>query len=177
MLYYDNLACHTSLTITACLTSKGILVVAQSPHLTWTPVTFYFFLNLKMFQRTSIRNFRKHPIECKEHAEDHIGWRLPVLLPKVETTPPSVCSCPRELFWRDNIDVKKIKTLEIKNSVSLLSCQTSYNTSYTISLDTKKWLGKAMVEWVAWYTCEVWLLKTEEQRKLLALEIDYLRSS
>ena len=32
-----------------------------------------------------------------------------------------------------------------------------------------------MVESVASYGCEVWLLKTEEQRKLLALEIYYLR--
>ena len=46
-----------------------------------------------------------------------------------------------------------------------------------ISLDTKKRLGKAIVEPVACYGCEVWLLKTEEQRKLLALEMDYLRRS
>ena len=45
-----------------------------------------------------------------------------------------------------------------------------------ISLDTKKRLGKAVVESVACYGCEVWL-KTEEQRKLLALEMDYLRRS
>ena len=46
-----------------------------------------------------------------------------------------------------------------------------------ISLDTKKRLGKAVIESVACYWCEVWLLKTEEQRKLLALEMDYLRSA
>ena len=34
-----------------------------------------------------------------------------------------------------------------------------------------------MVASVACYGCEVWLLKTEEQRKLLALEMDYLRRS
>ena len=34
-----------------------------------------------------------------------------------------------------------------------------------------------MVESVACYGCEVWLLKTEEQRKLLALQMDYLRRS
>ena len=34
-----------------------------------------------------------------------------------------------------------------------------------------------MVESVAYYGCEVWLLKREEQRKLLALEMDYLRRS
>ena len=30
---------------------------------------------------------------------------------------------------------------------------------------------------MACYGCEVWLLKAEEQRKLLALEMDYLRTS
>ena len=49
--------------------------------------------------------------------------------------------------------------------------------SLNISLDTKKRLGKAIVESVVCYGCEVWLLKTEEQRKLLALEMDYLRRS
>ena len=34
-----------------------------------------------------------------------------------------------------------------------------------------------MVESVACHGCEVRLLKREEQRKLLALEMDYLRSS
>ena len=34
-----------------------------------------------------------------------------------------------------------------------------------------------MVESVACYGCEVWLLKSEEQRKLIALEMDYLRRS
>ena len=33
-----------------------------------------------------------------------------------------------------------------------------------------------MVTSVACYGCEVWLLKTEEQKKLLTLEMDYLRS-
>ena len=34
-----------------------------------------------------------------------------------------------------------------------------------------------MVQSVACYGCEVWLLKREEQRKLLALQMDYLRSA
>ena len=34
-----------------------------------------------------------------------------------------------------------------------------------------------MVELVPFYGCEVWLLKREEQRKLLAQEMDYLRRS
>jgi hypothetical protein len=37
---------------------------------------------------------------CNVHAEDHTGWRLPVLLSKVGTMSLSVHSCPRELFWR-----------------------------------------------------------------------------
>ena len=41
-----------------------------------------------------------------------------------------------------------------------------------ISLETRKQLGKAMVKSVACYGCEVWL-----QRKLLALEMNYLRRS
>ena len=34
-----------------------------------------------------------------------------------------------------------------------------------------------MAESMACYRCEVWVLKTEEQIDLLALEIDYLRRS
>ena len=34
-----------------------------------------------------------------------------------------------------------------------------------------------MVESVTCYGCEVWFLKTEEQRKLIALEMDYLMRS
>ena len=41
----------------------------------------------------------------------------------------------------------------------------------------KKLLGKAVIVSVDCYGCEVRLLKTEEQRKLLALQIDYLRRS
>jgi len=47
----------------------------------------------------------------------------------------------------------------------------------SISLETKKLLGKAVVESVACYGCELWLLMTEEQSILLALVMDYLRSA
>ena len=40
-----------------------------------------------------------------------------------------------------------------------------------------KYNFKIINETVACYGCEIWLLKTEEQRKLLALEMDYLRRS
>ena len=34
-----------------------------------------------------------------------------------------------------------------------------------------------MIQSVAYYICEVWLLKRKEQRDFLALEVDYLRRS
>ena len=39
------------------------------------------------------------------------------------------------------------------------------------------WLGKSMVESIAYYGCEVRLLNGKEKMELLALEIDYLRSA
>ena len=59
----------------------------------------------------------------------------------------------------------------------IIGCLNSLWWDKKIALDTKKLLRKAMVEPVACYGCELWLLKTEEQRKLLALEMDYLRRS
>ena len=59
----------------------------------------------------------------------------------------------------------------------IIGCLNSLWWDKNISLDTKKRLGKAVVESVACYGCEVWLLNTEEQRKLLALEMDYLGRS
>ena len=67
-------------------------------HLTSAPVTFSFFVTNKFLQMTSFLDFRKHPKKCNGHAKDHTGCRFPALLPKVGTTSPSVCSCPRELF-------------------------------------------------------------------------------
>ena len=49
MLHHDYAPCYTALSVAEFLTSKGIPVVLQSLiHLTLVPVTFYFFLNLKM---------------------------------------------------------------------------------------------------------------------------------
>ena len=42
---------------------------------------------------------------------------------------------------------------------------------------SEKKTGKALVELVACYGCKVWLLKREERRKLLGLEMGYLRRS
>ena len=49
--------------------------------------------------------------------------------------------------------------------------------SARVSRLQKNQLGKTIVESVACYGCEVWPLKTEEERKLLALEMEYLRRS
>ena len=59
----------------------------------------------------------------------------------------------------------------------IIGCLSSLWWDKNISLDTKKLLEKAMIESVTYYVCKVWLFKTEEQRKLLALEMDYLRRS
>ena len=63
----------------------------------------------------------------------------------------------------------------------LFSCTFNLSVEYFFLIISdfvpKKRLRKAIVESVACYGCEVWLLKTEEQRKLLALEMDYLRRS
>ena len=63
MLHLDNDPCHTALSVTEFLTSKGIPVVSQRPY---SP-DFSFFLNLKM----SLKNFILEV--CNGHAEDHIG--------------------------------------------------------------------------------------------------------
>ena len=54
MLHHDNALCHTVLSVTECLISKGIPVVPQAPHLTSAPGTFSFSLNLKMFSKDVI---------------------------------------------------------------------------------------------------------------------------
>ena len=66
---------------------------------------------------------------------------------------------------------------EICKGRQIIGCLNSLWWDKNISLDTKGRLGKAVVESVACYGCEVWLLKTEEQTKLLTLEMDYLRRS
>ena len=86
------LPCHTALSVTEFLTSKGIPVVPQPPSPDLSPCGCP--------QRTSFWDFRKHRKKCNGHAEDHTGWRLPALLPKVGKTSLLVCSYPRELFWK-----------------------------------------------------------------------------
>ena len=45
----------------------------------------------------------------------------------------------------------------------IIGCLKSLWWDKNISLDTKKRLGKAMVESVAWYGCEVWLLREKNK--------------
>ena len=80
-----------------------------------------------------------------------------------------------------NLNKKGINSKDIVSKIckgkQIIGCLNSFRWDKNISLETKKRLGKAIDESVACYGCEVWLLKTEEQRKLLALEMDYLRRS
>ena len=80
-----------------------------------------------------------------------------------------------------NLNKKGINSKYIVNKIckgkQIIGCLNSLWRDKNISLDTKKRLGKAVVESLACYVCELWLLKREEQRKLLALEIGYLRRS
>ena len=92
-------------------------------------------------------------------------------------------------WWDKNISGHKqpefkekgYKFKDIVNKIckgrQIIGCLDSVWWDRNISLETRKQLGKPVVESVACYVCEVWLLKTEEQRKLLALEMDYLRRS
>lgn len=102
MLHHDNAPCHTALSITEYLTLKGIPVVPQPPYSPdLSPCDFFLLPKLKKCpQKTSFRDFRKHPKVCNWHDEDHTGSGLPAVLPTVRTTSPSVCSCPRGLLWR-----------------------------------------------------------------------------
>ena len=48
MLHHDNVPCHTALSVTGILTSKGIPVVPSPPiPLTTAPVTLSIFLKIK----------------------------------------------------------------------------------------------------------------------------------
>ena len=43
MLHHDNVPCHTTLSVTEFLTSKGILVVPQSPSSDLSTCDFFLF--------------------------------------------------------------------------------------------------------------------------------------
>ena len=55
IFHHDNAPCNTALSFTEFFTSKGIHIVSQPPiHLMSAPVTFSFFLNLKMSSKDVI---------------------------------------------------------------------------------------------------------------------------
>ena len=72
-----------------------------------------------------------------------------------------------------NLNKKGINSKDIVNKIrkgkQIIGWLNSLWWDKNISLDTKKLLGKAMFESVGFYGCEVWLLKTEDQWKLLVL--------
>ena len=96
----------------------------------------------------------------------------------------SVRAWKSSLFARDSFNRFLGKPTENQIKIKLciyliirqiISCLNSLWWDKNISLETKKRLGKAMVESVACYGCEVWLLKREKQSK--ALEMDHLWKS
>ena len=90
MLHNDNALWHTA--------HHRIFDSSSTIHLTSALVTFSFFLNMKMSSKHgNLENIQKSAMEMLKTIN---GWRLPVLLPKIGTTSPSVCSWPREVLWR-----------------------------------------------------------------------------
>ena len=70
-----------------------------SPDL--SPCDFFLFPRLKKtLERAPFWYFGYYPEECNLRAESYTSRILPALLRIMETTPLSLCSCPRELFWR-----------------------------------------------------------------------------
>ena len=65
----------------------------------------------------------------------------------------------------------------MSNGREIIGCQNSLLWDKKTSQKTKKRLVKAMVESGNCYGFEVWILKREKQRKLLALEMNCLRSA
>ena len=109
MVHHDNAPYHTALSVKVFLTSKGIPVVPQPPPYSHdlSPCEFLLFLKLKNVLKGchfgTLENIQKSVTDI---LKSNTSWRLPVLLAKVGTTSPLVCSCPR-----DNIE--KYKYLKV----------------------------------------------------------------
>ena len=98
-LHHDNAPCHTALSQN--FWPEKAFLLFPSPIFTWHRPLWIFpklknvlkgshFASLKKFQKSVMDMLKTIPVEDF----------LAVLLPKVGTTSPSVCSCRRELFWR-----------------------------------------------------------------------------
>jgi len=102
MLHHDSAPCHTAVSINEFLAEKSIPVVPQSPYSPdLSPCDFFLFPRLK--HRLKGRHFRTLDNIQKSVTDELKGIprrSLPALLRTMETTPPSLCSYPRELFWR-----------------------------------------------------------------------------
>jgi len=81
---------------------KGnILVVPQPPYSPDLSLSdFFYFPGSKITWKATSRKLGSYPEERNRQAEWYSSRSLPALLRTMETTPPSLCSCPRELFWR-----------------------------------------------------------------------------
>ena len=99
MLHHDNAPCHTAVSINEFLAEKNIHMVPQplySPDL--SPYDFFLFPRLKNHLKG--RHFGTLDNIQKSVTDELKGIPAEALLPNMETTPPSLCGCPRELFWR-----------------------------------------------------------------------------
>jgi hypothetical protein len=76
----------------------------------------------------------------------------------------------------DGIGKDEIKN-RIEQSKKIISCLNSIWWDKHIRKDTKKYIGKVLVESVLLYGSEIWTLIEYYRKRLQAVEMDYLRSA
>jgi len=95
MLHHNNAPCHMTVSNNEILAEKSIPVVPQSPYLLdFSPCDFFLFPWLKI--HSNGRHFGTLD-NIQKSVTDELK-AIPALLRTMETTPPSLCRCPRELF-------------------------------------------------------------------------------
>lgn len=99
MEHHDNVLYSCSLSCDRILDLQRDSYRSPAPLFTWSQFLwlFYFFETEKYFQKSSFWDFKINPKECHKDSEAHTDRKLPVLLPKMATTSPSLGSCPKEL--------------------------------------------------------------------------------
>ena len=100
MLHHDNAPCHTAVSINEFLAEKCMPVFPQPPYsLDLSPCDFFLFPRLKNHLRGRhfgiLDNIQK---SVTDKLKGIPSRSIPALLRTMETTPPSLCSCPKELF-------------------------------------------------------------------------------
>ena len=101
MLHHDNAPCHTAVSINEFLQKKAFLWFLSPPiHWISVPVTSFYTPAQKALEREPFWYFGLYPEECNWWAERLNSRSLLALLRAMDTMPPSLWNCPRELFWR-----------------------------------------------------------------------------